>query len=94
MAEYDAIMQTEITIDRAGRIVIPKSLRDGLRIAPGDTLEVEQVDDHLVLKPVRPDTPMVNKRGIWIYMPENTLPENAILEAIDEMREERIRELS
>ena len=34
-------MTTEITIDKAGRIVIPKPLREELHIAPGDALQIE-----------------------------------------------------
>ena len=35
------------TIDAAGRIVVPKPLRDQLGFAPGTELEVEAVDGHL-----------------------------------------------
>lgn len=35
------------TIDAAGRIVVPKSLREQLGFAPGAELEVEAVDGHL-----------------------------------------------
>ena len=35
------------TIDAAGRIVVPKALREELGFAPGTELEVEAVDGHL-----------------------------------------------
>jgi AbrB family looped-hinge helix DNA binding protein len=35
------------TIDAAGRLVVPKPLRDELGFAPGTELEVEAVDGHL-----------------------------------------------
>ena len=35
------------TIDVAGRIVVPKTLREQLGFAPGTELEVEAVDGHL-----------------------------------------------
>jgi AbrB family looped-hinge helix DNA binding protein len=35
------------TIDAAGRLVVPKALRDQLGFAPGTQLDVEAVDDHL-----------------------------------------------
>jgi AbrB family looped-hinge helix DNA binding protein len=87
-------MNAEITIDNAGRVVIPKAIRDGLRLSPGDALELEPFEDHMVLRPVRPQTPMVRKRGIWVYQPENILSSDALLDAIDAMRDERIRDLS
>jgi len=39
----------QVSIDRAGRIVVPKQLRDQLGLSPGTSLEVEAVDDHLEL---------------------------------------------
>jgi AbrB family looped-hinge helix DNA binding protein len=35
------------TIDAAGRMVVPKPLREELGFAPGTELEVEAVDGHL-----------------------------------------------
>jgi len=35
------------TIDTAGRLVVPKPLRDELGFAPGSELEVTAVDGHL-----------------------------------------------
>jgi AbrB family looped-hinge helix DNA binding protein len=47
----------EITLDRFGRIVIPKRLRDGLGLGPGAVLEIEEKnDDSLLLRPRRPET--------------------------------------
>jgi AbrB family looped-hinge helix DNA binding protein len=36
-----AAMTTKITIDKAGRIVIPKPLRERLRLGAGDTLALQ-----------------------------------------------------
>ena len=94
MPRYNPNMNAEITIDNAGRVVIPKAIREGLRLSPGDALELEAFEDHLLLKPVRPQTPMVRKRGIWVYQPDNLLPSDAILEAIDAMRDERLRDMT
>lgn len=42
-----------VTIDRAGRVVIPKELRDRLSLAPDAELEVEIEGGALRLTPVR-----------------------------------------
>ena len=34
-------MNTRLIIDKAGRVVIPKPLREELNLEPGDSLEVE-----------------------------------------------------
>lgn len=44
------------TIDSAGRLVIPKPLRDSLGVGPGHALELEVVDGRLVIEPAA--TPM------------------------------------
>ena len=36
-----------VTIDAAGRLVVPKRLRDELGLAPGSELELSVVDGHL-----------------------------------------------
>jgi AbrB family looped-hinge helix DNA binding protein len=33
-------MNSKVTLDQAGRVVLPKKVRDELHLSPGDTLEV------------------------------------------------------
>ena len=46
-------MNTIVTLDKAGRVVIPKTLRDELHLEGGDTLELESEGDRMTLRPVR-----------------------------------------
>ena len=46
----------KVTIDKAGRLVVPKPLRDELHLAEGTTLEIRLRDGQLELEPVA--TPM------------------------------------
>jgi AbrB family looped-hinge helix DNA binding protein len=50
---YEAIMTCELAPDKAGRVVLPKSLRDQMRLAPGDTLTAEIEGDRITLQPLR-----------------------------------------
>jgi AbrB family looped-hinge helix DNA binding protein len=43
----------ETTLDKYGRIVVPKPLRDRLGIEAGTDLILEAEGDHLILRPVR-----------------------------------------
>jgi AbrB family looped-hinge helix DNA binding protein len=43
----------EITkISTKGQVVIPNSIRSALKLAPGDTLQIEMVGDLVILKKV------------------------------------------
>jgi AbrB family looped-hinge helix DNA binding protein len=44
------------TIDGAGRVVVPKALRDEVGLTGGQTVEIEARDGHLVIEPAA--TPM------------------------------------
>ena len=45
-----------LTLDRFGRMVLPKSIRDDFGLHPGDVLEAEEQKDAIVLRPAqRPD---------------------------------------
>jgi AbrB family looped-hinge helix DNA binding protein len=49
-------------IDSAGRIVVPKPLRDALGLAPGQTLEVTAADGRLEIT-VAPTRMALKRRG-------------------------------
>jgi AbrB family looped-hinge helix DNA binding protein len=61
----------KVSIDRAGRVVVPKSLRDQLGFLPGTPLEAEVVDGRLEIarpyEPARviqgPNGPVVSQTG-------------------------------
>jgi len=40
-------MSGRLVIDKAGRVVIPKTLREHLRLEPGDSLELESVGEQI-----------------------------------------------
>ena len=62
------------TIDSAGRIVVPKSLRQALNLTPGQILEVRAGDGRLEIEISA--TPMtLQKRGKDVVaVPESALP--------------------
>jgi AbrB family looped-hinge helix DNA binding protein len=60
-------MKSKVTLDRAGRVVIPKTLRDELRLSPGDTLDLTVKGDEFTLRPRRGATPLQKERGVWVF---------------------------
>jgi AbrB family looped-hinge helix DNA binding protein len=78
-----------LTIDRAGRIVIPKSVREELRLEPGDSLEMESAGDTITLRPVRGTGPLVKEHGVWVFHAGQPLSASTTDEMLRQLREER-----
>jgi AbrB family looped-hinge helix DNA binding protein len=86
---YNAIMATRLTIDKAGRVVIPKSLREELRLEPGDSLEMETAGEAITLRPVRGNGQLRKEHGVWVFYGGHALPASATDEMLRQLREER-----
>lgn len=84
-------MVTTLTLDKAGRVVIPKPVRDELQLGPGDSLELESSEDRIVLRPARGKGRMYKKQGVWVFDSGKPLPANVVEETLREVREERDR---
>ncbi|MCX7430294.1 MAG: AbrB/MazE/SpoVT family DNA-binding domain-containing protein [Planctomycetia bacterium] len=55
------------TIDGAGRIVVPKAVRDQLHLTPGSELEIDVLDDSVVIRHREAREPLVDRQGILIH---------------------------
>ena len=62
----DGTMNATVTIDKAGRVVIPKEIRDELRLEPGDTLALESEAERVTLRPIHA-SPLQKERGVWVF---------------------------
>ena len=81
-------MTTKVSLDKAGRLVLPKTLREEMRLGAGDTLVLESEGDRITLRPVRPQALLQKERGVWVYQGE---PSNAsIPDLIDLERAKRL----
>ena len=86
---YNAIMTTQITIDSAGRVVIPKSLRDVLDLAPGDTLDLEANGQSITLRPARAAVPLTQEKGVWVFRTGQPLDSSAAANVLSQLRVDR-----
>jgi AbrB family looped-hinge helix DNA binding protein len=56
-----------ITIDHAGRIVVPKSIRDALNLTPGTRLEIEADGNEIRLRVADLEPSLLQKDEILIH---------------------------
>ena len=81
-------MDTRVTIDRFGRLVLPKAVRQALDLKPGDGLKIETEEDRLILSRVRDQSGLQKEDGVRVHrsgMPTNT----SIVELIEQQRRPR-----
>lgn len=57
----------ETTLDRFGRIVIPKDVRDDMGLEVGAILQIEKEGEKIVLQPIRGEPKVTEKKGILVF---------------------------
>jgi len=85
-------MNATVTLDKAGRVVIPKTLRDALRLEPGDPLELESEGERVTLRPIRSASPLRKERGVWVFHSGRKLSAAATDAVLRDIRDDRDRE--
>jgi AbrB family looped-hinge helix DNA binding protein len=58
---------TKLRIDRSGRIVVPKPLRERLGLKPGTELEALDQAGGMLLRAVEQRPAMVKIEGLWVH---------------------------
>ncbi len=82
--------QSTVQIDKAGRVVLPKPLRERFGLRGGDTLEIEVKGDAVELRPVQAIGKLKRVNGVLVYSPPGSLADK---DYVDQAREERIDHL-
>jgi len=82
-----------LKIDKAGRVILPKPVRDRLGLHEGSDLEVEETPEGVMLKPVKARPSMVKKHGLWVHTGK-VPPGFDVVQAVRDDREDSIRKLS
>jgi AbrB family looped-hinge helix DNA binding protein len=80
---------TILRIDKSGRIVVPKLLRERLGLKPGSELEVLEQAGGVLLRPVEQRPSMIRIDGLWVH--QGVAQPGANWDrVVEDVREERI----
>ena len=80
----------ETTLDKFGRVVIPKEIRDDLALKPGEVLQVEKSDHEVILKLLREEPALQMKEGVLVFSGVAT---GNLKDAVRIHREEHLKKL-
>ncbi|HUF02205.1 MAG TPA: AbrB/MazE/SpoVT family DNA-binding domain-containing protein [Gaiellaceae bacterium] len=77
------------TIDRLGRVVVPKPIRERLQLRGGETLEVEERDGVVELRPATAEVAVVETAEGPVAQPSKKLPpltDELVRDTLDRVR--------
>jgi AbrB family looped-hinge helix DNA binding protein len=85
-------MNATVEIDKSGRLVLPKKMRDALHLVPGTRVVIQQTKDAIVIQPESKPRGLYKKDGVWVY---DTGPINPIdaINSVNDAREARTAEM-
>ncbi len=87
-----AILKIDMTvkIDKAGRVILPKLIRERLGVRAGTDLEIEETPEGVMLKSASHRPSLVRKGSFLVY--DGEIPQgNDMLTAVDDDRAEQMR---
>ena len=77
------------TIDRAGRLVVPKPIRDAAGIVAGAELEIRVSDGRIEIEPAPLEVRLVKRGRLTVAVPRRPVPaltEDVVRETVDRLR--------
>lgn len=80
-----------ISIDGAGRVVLPKKLRDSLHISAGEPLIAEQRGEEIVIRRQQQAPGLIEDRGMLVY--DNGAPPSSF-DSVDWINRDRERRMA
>ncbi len=80
-----------LALDKFGRMVLPKAMRDDFGLAPGDRLEATEHGDCIVLRPVRDKAVLREKDGVLVF---SGAAAGDVAATVSAAREERLDKLA
>ena len=80
----------ETSLDRFGRIVIPKKIREDFNLKAGSPIRIEEGEQEIILKPVQGEPNLHVKDGVLVF---TGTPLEDLGDAVAKHREERMKSI-
>ncbi len=77
------VLPVEATVDEVGRIVLPKPLRDRLRLTPGTKVDVSEYGSGLHVVPVGRTARVEERHGRLVAVAETHVTDEDVLGLVD-----------
>jgi AbrB family looped-hinge helix DNA binding protein len=88
------LMNATVEIDKAGRLVVPKKMREALHLRGGDRLALHCAGDSLILEREKKPRGLYEEDGLLVYDSGGpTITAEQTFHLIESMREERMRHI-
>lgn len=88
-------MNTTVTIDSSGRLVIPRDIRNQLHLITGSRLNLEVKGDGMFLAPLPSENARLVKRaGRLVIESDEPMADDTVRKAVLSDREDRMNKLS
>lgn len=94
MVLFYGMKEMTVPIDRAGRIVLPRDVRQELAIKPGDTFKVSIQGSSVTLTPNKEATGFVRKGRALVFstVGDQTLNKEEVNSILKDSRDERLEQ--
>jgi len=73
----------ETTIDSAGRILVPKPLRDALGLTPGSVVDISRYGAGLQITPGGRTARLIERDGVLVFTGETKINDEIVFALID-----------
>jgi AbrB family looped-hinge helix DNA binding protein len=80
----------ETSLDRFGRIVIPKKIREDFNLKAGSPIRIEEGEQTIILKPIHGEPNLHVKDGVLVF---TGTPLEDLGDALSKHREERMKSI-
>ena len=88
-------MTMKTTIDRAGRLVVPKKIREAAGISAGSELMIRVADGRIEIEPAPLEVRLVKRGRLTVAVPRKHVPrltEETVRRTLDQLRRRGIGE--